>query len=152
MPRRGIRQRMTLAQRHQAIGMLEGVASLRQVVTRFGISSSVTSRLWRRYQETGITEERPRSGRSRCTTQREDRLIVLSARSSPHSSTVSLNRIWVRNFTSNLSESPARRWSTCQMTGNSAKIDPSSPENPPRVCHSQQKEGVFRLRPILWII
>jgi len=66
--------------RNQAIGMLQAGQTQRNVAFQFGVSQSVISRVWTRFQGTGTVNERPRSGRPRATTQRQDRYIALLAR------------------------------------------------------------------------
>ena len=43
---------------------------------RLGVSQSVVGRLWQRFQATNSVRNRPRSGRPRSTTNREDRYIT----------------------------------------------------------------------------
>lgn len=58
--------------RNQAIGMsLLGVGK-RHIARQFGCHHSTISRLVRRYQQTGVVRDRPRPGRPRVTTRRQD--------------------------------------------------------------------------------
>ncbi len=63
--------------RDRDIGMLEAGVPLNQVVRRFGCSRITIYQLQRRYNETGCTRDRPRSGRPRVTTPNHDRRIRL---------------------------------------------------------------------------
>ncbi len=69
--------RLTEAQRQQAIGLLSVGISKRQVAGRFGCTRATIYRLEQRYEETGRTRDRYRSGRPRVTTARQDRRIRL---------------------------------------------------------------------------
>ena len=53
--------------------------SQHEVARIAGVSQSVLAQMWRRYQETGQFTRRPRQGRSRCTTDADDRFIRLLA-------------------------------------------------------------------------
>ena len=61
--------------RDQAIGMMQGGVSMRQVARHFGCSRMTIYRLQMRYRDTGRTQDRPRSGQPRVTTPRQDRRI-----------------------------------------------------------------------------
>ena len=69
--------RLDNSSRDRAVGMLELGASQADVARRFGVSRMTISRLWRRFQTTNSTADRPRSGRPRVTTPRQDRMIRL---------------------------------------------------------------------------
>ena len=58
--------------RGQAVGLHQEGISARETARRLGVSDSVIRRLLERFQDTGSTDERHRSGRSRCTTRRQD--------------------------------------------------------------------------------
>ena len=65
-------------QRQRALGMLEGGMGVREVARRLGVAHWTISRLQTRYQQTaaGSVKDRPRRGRDRKTTAREDRYMV----------------------------------------------------------------------------
>ena len=64
--------------RGRAVGWhQEGIA--REIARRLGVNDSVIRRLLERFQATGSTDERPRSGRPRCTTRRQDLLVQVTA-------------------------------------------------------------------------
>lgn len=73
------RRKLTAHDRGRAIGWIEDGNSFREVSRRLNMSLSVVQRLYERFQATGSTEERPRTGRRRCTTIRDDRYLRLSA-------------------------------------------------------------------------
>ena len=56
--------------------LLQGGNTQRNVAVRLGVSQSVVGRLWQRFQATNSVRNRPRSGRPRSTTNREDRYIT----------------------------------------------------------------------------
>ena len=68
--------RLTEVQRGQAIALL--MQGQRQVARHFGVHVSTIERLVRRLRETGRVADRPRSGRPRVTSQRQDRAIRLA--------------------------------------------------------------------------
>ena len=70
--------RLNDAQRNQAIGMITGGMSYREVARRMNCSHQTISRLVERHTVTGSVDDRPRLGRQRVTSARDDRQIVLS--------------------------------------------------------------------------
>ncbi len=76
----GRRAGMTLERRQMAIGMLTAGMKVRDVARHFLVHECTIGRLKRRFLETGAVADRPRSGRPRKTTPREDRFIVTSSR------------------------------------------------------------------------
>ena len=71
---------MTFEQRERAIGMLTAGKSARDVARHFQRHESTISRLLNRFQQTGNVVDRPKSGRPRKTTPREDRFLTTSSR------------------------------------------------------------------------
>ena len=71
---------MTFEQRGRPIGMLTTGMSARDVARHFQRHKSTISRLLTRFQQTGNVTDRPRSGRPRKTTPREDRFLTTSSR------------------------------------------------------------------------
>ena len=76
----GRRQGMTLEERQRAVGMLHAGMTARAVARHFNRHESTISRLRNRLRETGRVNDRPRSGRPRKTTPREDRHITTLSR------------------------------------------------------------------------
>ena len=68
--------RLSEVDRERAMGMLEGGLSKRDVARRVGCHVATIYRLEDRVRETGTTKDRPRSGRPRVTSARQDRRIV----------------------------------------------------------------------------
>ena len=60
----------------RAIAWLQQRIAVREVARRLGVAPSVICRLQQRWQATGRVQDRPRSGRLRKTTRREDRYIT----------------------------------------------------------------------------
>ena len=77
-------------ERSRAVGMLETGKTQRDVAERFRVSQSVISRLWNRYLQAGNCQRKPKSGRPRCTTGREDRYLVNVAKRNRFQSAVKL--------------------------------------------------------------
>ena len=76
----GRRNGMTSDQRERAIGMLNAGSSVRDVARHFGYHERTIHRLKTKFNQTGSVSDRPRSGRPRKTTGRQDRYIVTSSR------------------------------------------------------------------------
>ena len=74
------RHGMTLEQSERAIGMLTAGMSAREVARHFQSHESTKSRLLNRFQQTGNVADRPKSGRPRKTTPREDRFLTTLSR------------------------------------------------------------------------
>ena len=77
-------------QRGRAIAWLQGGNTQRNVAVRLGVSQSVVGRLWQPFQATNSVRNRPRSGRPRSTTNREDRYITNMALQSLHADYVTI--------------------------------------------------------------
>ena len=75
-----VRQKLTIPERWQAVGMHNGGFSHRRVADHFRVNHSIIVRLMQHFRQTGNVTDRPRAGRPRKTTQREDRLISRWAR------------------------------------------------------------------------
>ena len=71
---------MTFEQRERAIGMRTAGMSARYVARHFQRHESTISRLLNRFQQNGNVAVRPRSGRPRKTSPREDRFLTTSSR------------------------------------------------------------------------
>lgn len=94
----GRRPGLTLDQRNVAIGMLTAGMMVKQVAQHFQVSESAISRLRTKFQQTGSVKDRPRSGRPRKTSRREDNYIVTSSRRDRFLSSTKLAGL-VRNAT-----------------------------------------------------
>ena len=70
--------RLTDVQRGKRIALLMQGQRLQQVANHFGVNVSTIERLVRRLRETGHSADRPRSGRPRVTSRRQDRIIRLA--------------------------------------------------------------------------
>lgn len=68
--------RLTSAQRNQAIGRLEAGHTAQAVANHFHVNVRTIYRLQERFRTTNTTDDRPRTGRPRVTTRRQDRHIV----------------------------------------------------------------------------
>lgn len=73
------RQRLSTLDCGQALGWLQDGTSGREVARRLGVSHSFIQRLHERFQATGSTDVRPRSGRPRAANHRDDRYLQLMA-------------------------------------------------------------------------
>ena len=61
--------------KNRFIGAMEATGELCESANLVGMKPSTTSRLWKKYQETGSTKNRPRSGRPLKLTERGKRLV-----------------------------------------------------------------------------
>ena len=75
----GRRPGMPENQRHEAIGRLAAWESSRDVAHHFNVHYTTIRRLVDRVHHTVTVRDRPRSGRPRATTPREDRYLVTSS-------------------------------------------------------------------------
>ena len=79
----GRRRGMPETDGHRAIGMLEGGTSVNAVAISFGVHRSTILRLSERHRATGWVLNRPRSGRPKGLTVREERYLRLTSRRDP---------------------------------------------------------------------
>ena len=68
--------------------------STAEVADTFNVSQRQVQRIRKRYEETGDVFDKPRSGRPRKTTAREDRLLARKSKASPFSTAAALHEIW----------------------------------------------------------
>ena len=80
-----VQRKLTIPERWQAVGMHNGGLSHRRVADHFRVNHSIIVRPMQRFRQTGNATDRPRAGRPRKTTPREDRLICRRARQRPFS-------------------------------------------------------------------
>jgi transposase len=80
-----VRRKLTIPKRWQAVGMHNGGFSHRRVADHSRVNHSIIVRLMHRFRQTGNVTDRPRAGKPRKTTLREDRLIFRRARQRPFS-------------------------------------------------------------------
>ena len=80
-----VRRKFTIPERWQALGMHNGGLSHRRIADHFRVNHSIIVRLMQGFRQTGNVTDRPRAGRPRKTTPREDRLIFRRARQRPFS-------------------------------------------------------------------
>ena len=72
--------RLDPATRNVAIGRLQAGESQNEVVRTLNVNQSTISRLWNRFQQTGSTNDRQRSGRRRITTGKDRYIRVFHLR------------------------------------------------------------------------
>ncbi|XP_063436444.1 uncharacterized protein LOC134717876 [Mytilus trossulus] len=88
------RRKLSTTERWQVVGMANTGLSCRRITVHFGVNHTVIIRLVHRYRQTGSVEDRPRAGRPRKTTAREDRNLSRQARLKLFSSDDQLRRLW----------------------------------------------------------
>ena len=69
---------LSLHERHQALGIFKAGVSQHDVAEHFHCHRNTISALVRRYREKNYAADRPRTGRPRLTTQRQDRWIQVT--------------------------------------------------------------------------
>ena len=67
--------RLNETDRWRAVGMIEAGVRHNDVARQFGVHRNTVDALWRRYLQFRITRDRPRSGRPRVTSNRQDTYI-----------------------------------------------------------------------------
>ena len=103
------RRRLSTLDRGRALGWLQEGISGREVSRRLGVSHSVIQRLQERFQTTGSVQDRPRPGRPRVTTRRQDRLFLLSTLRERTTTARTLRSHLIQTSNVNISESTVRR-------------------------------------------
>ena len=73
------RRKLTILDQGQAQGWLQDGVSGREVLRRLVVSNSVIQRHHQPFQTIGSADQRPQSGRPRCTDRRDDRYLKLMA-------------------------------------------------------------------------
>lgn len=76
MPTRPKRRELDTAQRNQLIGAIKSHGNVSRAARQLGISQGTAKHIWKRYQDTGTTDNRPRTGRPPLYTPPEKELIV----------------------------------------------------------------------------
>ena len=93
-----MRRRKSLAIRWQIVGAFNAGASRVDIARQHGITRGEVSRLIRKWHETGTVCDRPRSGRPRKSTRREDRLLLRMARQNRFLSANHLRNTWQQHL------------------------------------------------------
>lgn len=88
------RRKLSVAERWQAIGMSNAGRSTRSIGNHFNVNHTVIVRLLQRHLDTGTVNDRPRSGRPRLTTRRNDRLLIRRAKANPFTPAPQLRHHW----------------------------------------------------------
>lgn len=91
------------------VALLESGLSVRNVANQLNISKSTVSRLFKRYRETNSFNRRPGSGRTRKTTARDDRFIMMTSLRNRHISAVGVQHELQRTRDVAVSEWTVRR-------------------------------------------
>ncbi|GFS23973.1 transposable element Tc1 transposase [Elysia marginata] len=68
--------RLSEVDRPQALGLLQADLPISEVSLRMNVNRTTIFRLRQRLHQTDTKSDRPRSGRPRCATQRQDRILV----------------------------------------------------------------------------
>ena len=74
-----VRRQLSIQDRGRAIGWLHDGQTQRTVAQHLNVSQGIIGRLWQRFRTTNAVQNRPRSGRPRSTTAREDRFLMITA-------------------------------------------------------------------------
>lgn len=103
------RRKLNDFDRGRAIAWVQNGVSKREVARRLEVSISVIVRLTERLNATGNVQERPRSGRPKCTTPREDRLVHREALQTRSVTAINIRRRLRAATHNNVSEQTIRR-------------------------------------------
>jgi IS30 family transposase len=95
-----VRRRISEAQRWQIIGMHTTGMSFKAIGRKMGYHYTVVSRLVRKHTQTNNVKDLPRSGRSRVTSDRDDRALQRLVRRMPFATSPVLKQHWLPNKTS----------------------------------------------------
>ncbi|GFS11226.1 transposable element Tc1 transposase [Elysia marginata] len=108
--------RVSEVDRHRALGLLQAALPISEVSLRMNVNRTTIFRLRQRVHETDTVSDRPRSGRPRCTTQRQDRNLVRNHLNSRfHSASASSRKTRGRNNQSISANTVRRRLSTSSL-------------------------------------
>ena len=130
------RRYLTDVDRGRAIAWLQERIAVREVARRLGVAPTVICRLQQRWQATGRVQDRPRSGRTRKTTRRDDRYITRQA-TMARTSTARRIRGQLRAATqtnvsvSTIKKSAPRSPPPCRSPRKAAKADPCPQKGTP---------------------
>ena len=80
MANANVRRHLSEAELWRAVGMAEQGARHREIGEVFGVDHTVITRAWARFQQHGTPVRRHGGGRTRMTTEAEDRFLVIQAR------------------------------------------------------------------------
>ncbi len=75
------------------LGAVVGGVTQSAVAKAFGVSSSAVSKIIQRFEETGVVESKPRSGRPQALTARDKRHIIQAVRRQPGTPTAQLQSV-----------------------------------------------------------
>lgn len=118
---------LTRDQCTRIITMLEEGRSQRYTARRIGVSLSTVQRVLERYLETGQNLRRPGTGKTRCTTAREDRFIVTTMLRNRHLTAVEVKNQLLETRRDGISERTVRR------RLKEANLTPHRPANGPKL-------------------
>ena len=93
MPQKALRRELSPAQRNQLVGAIESMGKITQSACNLDIHPSTAKSLWKRYKETGLTDNQPRSGRPSLYSTPEKALIVGYATPPGHAFSTAVARL-----------------------------------------------------------
>jgi IS30 family transposase len=97
LSKHGTKANITEAQRWQIIGMHTTGMSFKAIGRQMGYQYTVVSRLVRKHTQTNNVKDLPRSGRSRVTSDRDDRALQRLVRRMPFAPIPVLKQHWLPN-------------------------------------------------------
>ena len=110
---RKVMPRLRQNEREQAVGMLLAGMAQTQIANHFNVSRMTIYRLMIRLRDMGNTSDRPRSGRSRVTTLRQDRHIQFIHLRNRFVTVVHTARLTPSRTNVRISEQIASVWPSC---------------------------------------
>lgn len=117
----------------QIVALLREGLSQRAVARQLHISQSCVSKVYKRFRETGGFISRPRSGRRRCTSERDDRFIVSTSLRNRH-----LTGVDVQQELRNVRGVAASEW-TVRRRLKQADLTPKRPATGPKLTASHRQ-------------
>ncbi|CAJ1071497.1 hypothetical protein CRYPA_288 [Xyrichtys novacula] len=91
-----MRRQLSAAICNRIVGMRQAGAKQNAIATALGITQGAVSKILKRHRQTGVPTPRPRSGRPRKTTVREDRYLHRLSRTGRTKTSTQLRNEWMR--------------------------------------------------------
>lgn len=131
----------------QVVALLQEGRNQREVARQLNMSQSAVSRVSRRFQETGTFNRRPHTSRYRCTSERDDRFIVLTSLRNRH-----LTGVDVQQELRQVRDVAVSQW-TVRRRLKEANLTPRRPARGPKLTARHRKERLeFAREHINWNI
>ncbi|KAL1267110.1 hypothetical protein QQF64_002785 [Cirrhinus molitorella] len=112
--------------------------STADVADTFNVSQRQAQRITKKSEETGDVFDKPRSGRPRKTTAREDRLLARKSKASPFSTAAELHETWSPEVPVSTRTVSVSKWPPWSNQCPEASTKQKTTEKPCGICQSPQ--------------